>query len=76
MSQHIYAFYTLSLTDTWGQLFATGTSLHVIVDFLLFQKLIPLFSGEISCCTIIFECVLNNYPQKQWIIQLTSSLSK
>jgi hypothetical protein len=31
---------------------------------------------ENSCCTIIFECVLNYYAQKQWIIQLTSSLSE
>jgi hypothetical protein len=50
--------------------FATGTSLNVIVDFLLFEAYILLFSGEISCCTIIFECILNYYAKKQWIIQL------
>ena len=36
---------------------ATGTSLNVIVDFLLFLKLILLFSGEIFCCTI--RCCLH-----------------
>jgi hypothetical protein len=62
MTQHtdfIHSFLRL----LGGQLFATGTSLNVIVDFLLFMKLILVFSSEIFCCTIIFECVLNYYAQ-------------
>ena len=60
MTQHTHFIHSF-LRILGGQLFATGTSLNVIVDFLLFLKLILVFSSEIFCCTIIFECVLRRF---------------